>query len=204
MAALMLQVPAETARVLHEIPVPGTKDQGDPHITVMYLGKDVPIERISSMLPVIYDVTSRTLPFSVATSHISNFPPNDDDGVPVIAKINSPALHRFRDALCAAFDEAELPYDKKFPEYKPHTTLAYSPDPETTVDQDIPEISWGAHELVLWGSDRGTGRLVVKFPLSLPMAKVATRGVFPYRPPNEALYRAAVKLAVWGQRDRFV
>lgn len=198
MAALMIQVPEETARVLHEIPVPGTKEQHDPHITVMYLGKDIPIERISKMLPVIYDVTSQTLPFSVATSHVSNFP-GGDDGVPVIAKINSPALHRFRDALCKAFEDAGLPYDKKFPIYKPHTTLAYAPDPETTVDIDIPEISWGAHELVLWGSNRGTGRLVVKFPLSLPLAKVAST-----RTPKEALYRAAIKLALWGERDQHV
>jgi 2'-5' RNA ligase len=201
MAALMFQVPPETARVLHEIPVPGDKEYEDPHITVLYLGKDLPIERIGEMLPVIYDITSKTLPFSVATSHVSSFP-GGDDGVPVIARINSPALHRFRDELCEAFDAEGLPYDKKFPEYKPHTTLAYSPDPETEVDLDIPEISWGAHELMLWGSNRGTGRLVIKFPLSLPMAKAARSG---YRAPasREALYRAAVQVASWGRRDRF-
>jgi 2'-5' RNA ligase len=202
MAALMFQVPADTARVLHEIPVPGEKELGDSHITVMYLGKDVPIDRISTMLPVIYDITSKTVPFSVATNHVSNFP-GGDDGVPVIARITSPALHRFRDELCAAFDEAELPYDTKFPEFKPHTTLAFSSDPETSVDLDIPEISWGAHELMLWGSDRGMGRLVIKFPLSLPMAKAA-RVAYRRPEPQEALYRAAVKLAAWGRSDRFV
>lgn len=200
MAALMLEVPGDTARVLREIPVPGDRETTDQHVTVMYLGKDVPIDRISSMLPVIYDITSTTLPFSVATSHVSTFPPGDD-GVPVIAKINSPPLHRFRDALCAAFDAAKLPYDKKFPEYKPHTTLAFAPDPETKVDLDIPEVSWGAHELLLWGSNRGTGRIVVKFPLSLPMAKVARLGT-PSR--ESSLYRAVVQLAIWGQSSRVI
>lgn len=197
MAALMLQVPQETARVLHEVPVPGNPEREDPHITMLYLGKDLPVERIGEMLPVIYGVTSSTLPFSVSTSHISNFPGNDD-GVPVIAKIDSPDLHRFHAALCDAFDEAEIFYDKKFPIYKPHTTLAYAPDPETKVDIDIPEISWGAHELVLWGSNHGTGRLVVKFPLSLPMAKVARAS-----DPMSDLYRAAVRLSLWSERNQF-
>lgn len=198
MAALMIKVPDETARVLRELPVPGKREEvGTAHITVMYLGKDIPIEMISSMLPVIYGVTSTTLPFSVETEEITTFPPGDD-GVPVIAKIQSPALHGFRAALCAAFDEAGMPYDKKFPEYKPHTTLAYDEDEDTHgFELDIPPISWGAHELVLWGSNRGEGRLVVKFPLSLPLGKTAS----PRR--ESALHRAAVQVAAWAQRDRF-
>jgi len=184
--------------VLHEIPVPGKKEGHDQHITVMYLGKDLPIERIGEMLPVIYDVTSKTLPFSVSTNHVSNFPANKD-GVPVIAQIESPPLHRFWEKLTQAFKDADIPYDDKFPEYKPHTTLAYDPDPSTEVDLDIPEVSWGAHELVLWGADRGTGRLVVKFPLSLPQGKTASSGA-----SHDALYRAAVRLSLWGQHDRFV
>lgn len=197
MAALMLQVPPETARILQELPVPGTPEKHDPHITVMYLGKDLPIEKIGEMLPVIYDITSNTLPFSVATNHISYFPPGAD-GVPVIAKIVAPPLHRFREALTSAFDASELHYDKKFPDYNPHTTLAYAPDRKTTIDLHIPEISWGAHELVLWGSNRGTGRLVIKFPFSLPQGKTAASG------KTDSLARAAVQLSAWGLKDQFV
>jgi 2'-5' RNA ligase len=197
MAALMLQVPQETARVLHELPVPGKREHSDPHITVLYLGKDLPIESIGEMLPVIFDVTSKTLPFAVATSHVSTFPAGDD-GVPVIAQVDSPALHRFRAKLTQAFEAADIPYDNKFLSYRPHTTLSYAPDPDTEVDLDIPEVSWGVSELVLWGADRGTGRLVVKFPLSLPQGKVAAV------PSRDALYRAAVQISLWGQRYSFV
>jgi 2'-5' RNA ligase len=197
MAALMLCVPDETARILHEIPVPGEPERHDPHITVMYLGKDIPISMISKMLPVIYEVTSKANPFSVATSHVSYFPAGDN-GVPIIAKIVSPPLHRFRDDLVKAFDDNKLPYDNKFPVYKPHTTLAFDPNPKTTFDLDIPEISWGAHELVLWGSNRGTGRLVIKFPLSLPQGKAASKSS--YNP----LYRATVQLSAWASRDSHV
>jgi 2'-5' RNA ligase len=194
MAALMFTVPEETSRVLGELPVPGKPERAHLHITVVYLGDDTPIERIGQLLPVLYEVTSKTMPFSVSTDLITTFPAGKD-GVPVIAKVRSPELHAFQQALRQAMDEAGIEYNNKFPVYKPHVTLAYAKDPDTLFEADIPEISWPAHELLLWGSNRGVGRLVVKFPLSLPMSRVASEG---------ALQRATVQLALWGKRDRFV
>lgn len=192
MAALMFQVPPETARILHELEVPGNPEKHDPHITVLYLGKDVPVETISEMLPVIYRVTSTTAPFSVTTNSVGYFPPGDD-GMPIIAKIDSPELHEFRKRLTDAFEAGGVEYDKKFPDYKPHTTLAYAPGRTKPFELDIPEVSWGCHELVLWGSNRGTGRLTINFPFSL--GKTAAQN---------SLSRAAVKLAAWSQKDQFV
>lgn len=194
MAALMFSIPEETARILKEISVPGTPDASASHITVVYLGDDVPIERIGELLPVLYEVTSKTLPFSVSTDRISTFPPGKD-GVPVIARVQSPELHAFRAALCEAMDAAGLEYDNKFPVYKPHVTVAYAKDRELRFELEFPEVSWAAHELLLWGSNRGSGRLVVKFPLSLPIGKIAS---------DSALQRSMVQLALWGRRDRFV
>jgi 2'-5' RNA ligase len=190
MAALMIAVPEETSRVLGEIPVEGKREHHH-HITVIHLGKDIPIEAIADMLPVLYDVTSKTLPFSVSTKKLSSFP-GGDDGVPVICKVDSPELHKFRAELKGALDTAGISYSNNFPEYKPHVTLAYNPDPSTKIDQNISEVTWGAHELLLWGSNRGTGRLVIKFPLSLPGAKMAS---------VNALQRACVQLSIWGQTD---
>lgn len=197
MAALMFQVPQETARILHEIQVPGTPEKHEPHITVMYLGKDVPIERISKMLSVIFDVTSTTSPFTVATSKIGTFPPGDD-GVPIIARVSSPALHEFRGRLAQAFDDNDLEYDKKFPDYKPHVTLAFDENKDSKVDMEIPEVAWGAHEMVLWGSNRGAGRLVIKFPLSLPEGRTASLEHY-----VAAEARAAIQVAMWGKKDAF-
>jgi len=194
MAILTLQVPEETARVLREIPVPGNQEKDEAHVTILFFGKELPITQISSMLPVIYEITSKTLPFSVSTNHISTFP-SGADGVPVIARLNSPSLHIFRETLCKAFDDVGLFYDTKFKTYKPHFTLAYASDPKTTVGIDIPEVSWGAHEVVLWGSDQGTGRLIIKFPLSLPEGKVSTLRM----PQESVLYRSFVKLARYGK-----
>lgn len=190
MAALMFQVPPDISRVLGEIPVPGVPEKHDSHVTVVHLGKDISIIRISELLPVLYEVTVKEPPFSVSTKRVSTFS-GGDDGVPVIALIESPELHAFRNKLCKAMDSAGIEYDTKFKDYRPHTTLAYASDPKTKFDMEITEVSWGVSELLLWGSNRGTGRLVVKFPLSLPgTAKNA-----------DTLKRACVQLAVWSQTD---
>lgn len=232
MAALMFTLPEETSRVLSELEVPEGVPEHNKHITVVYLGKDVPIETIARLLPVLHEVTSKTVPFSVSTDHITTFPAGDD-GVPVIAKVVSPELHAFRANICQAMDDAGVEYDKKYPDYKPHVTLTYAKDMSTKFELDIPEISWPTHELVLWGSNRGDGRLVVKFPLSLPMARVATiedmrtrfasgreayaRGETFRTTPRalvddimreladreDPLQRAMVQLAMWGERDQF-
>lgn len=190
MAALILSVPEETARLLKELDVPEGTPENHSHITVAHLGKDVPIERIAALIPVLYDVTSRTVPFSVSTSRITTFPAGDD-GVPVIAAVGSLELHEFRGALCRAMDVAGLEYSKKFPQYKPHVTITYADDPKAKCEIGFPAISWPCNELLLWGSNRGTGRLVIKFPLSLPGTKTAT----------DAYKRACVQLSIWSQTD---
>lgn len=197
MAALMFAVPDETTRILKELNVPEGTPEPHGHITVAHLGDDVPIETIGELLPVLHSVTARTVPFSVETSRITTFPPGDD-GVPVIAMVDSPELHEFRDALCGAMDKAGIEYSRKFPVYKPHVTVTYAEDPDTEFELEIPTLSWPCHELLLWGSNRGTGRLVVKFPLSLPMGKVASptqqmKAFSSYR-------KAMVQLAMWGDQ----
>ncbi len=175
MAFLGLKVPPETARLFAEIDVPGEKSAPSAmHITMVYLGKEVPIETIAATIPVVMKVVSGTRPFSVQTSHVSTFPAGDD-GVPIIARVQSNDLHRLRNALLNALDAASIPYNKKFPEFKPHVTLAFSKDPlvEEIVNIDIPTIEWGAHELVLWGGDQGDKRIIVTFPFSIAMTKAA-------------------------------
>jgi 2'-5' RNA ligase len=200
MAALMFSVPEETARILQELDVPEGNREPNAHITVAYLGDDVPVENIAALIPILYEVTSATMPFSASTSLVSTFPAGDD-GVPVIAMVDSPELHSLRDELCAAMDAAGIEYSRKFPTYRPHVTITYAEDLDTEFELEIPEIAWPCHELLLWGSNRGTGRLVVKFPLSLPMGRAAFTGG---GLATAAYRKAMVKLAMWRERDRFV
>lgn len=202
MAALMFVVPDETARILKELDVPEGTPEHHSHITVVYLGDDVPIETIANVVPILYEVTFQTLPFSVSTGHVTTFPVGKD-GVPVIARVDSPALHEFRAEICRALDAAGQSYSKKFPDYKPHVTLTYAKDPDTKFELSFPKLSWGCHELLLWGANRGTGRLVINFPLSLPSGRVA-KGMHASEQAEirrlsiaDACRKALVRIAMW-------
>jgi hypothetical protein len=85
--------------------------------------------------------------------------------------VDSNDLHVFRKAVCTAFDAGKIEYNKKYPDYRPHVTLGYSQDPavnyDNAVDLQIPTVTWGAHELTLWGGDSGDNRVIVTFPLSV-------------------------------------
>lgn len=170
MAFLGITVPHETARLLSEIEVPGDPEPPDQfHITLLYLGDNIPMATIAEAMKATYEVTSDTRPFSVKTELLTCFP-GGEDGVPVICKIESPALMVFRARLAEAFDQAGIEYSKRFPEFKPHMTLAYAPEP--IVEQVIPPVEWGAHGAVLWAGDKADGRLTITFPFSLKAPKV--------------------------------
>jgi len=168
MAFLGLKVPHEAARLLGEIDVPGAKEAtGSFHVTLLYIGNDVPIAALAEALKATFSVTSTTRPFTVQTNRVTCFPKNDNDKgkSPIICRIDSDPLHDLQAKIRTAYDDAGIEYSKKFPEYKPHMTLAYAD--EEIEERRIPTVSWGAHEIVLWGGDEGDNRLVMHFPFSL-------------------------------------
>jgi len=182
MALLSLKIPHEVARLLGQLPVPGDKSPvGEMHITLVYLGKDRPIDQVADAIKAVYEVTSRTKPFTVKTGLITSFPAGDD-GFPIIAKIESPELFQLQAALRKALDGAGVEYDKKWPTYRPHATLAYLTGEEAPPDQPFSPIEWGVGELVLWGGDQGDERLSATFPFALTLSKAA-------------MYRAFVRMA---------
>lgn len=178
MAFIGLAVPRETSRLFSDIEVPGQKTEiGTYHITLMYIGKEIPIEVLAEALKATYAVTSETKPFTVRTSRVVSFPPGDD-GHPVIARVESDPLHDLREALVASFNDAGVDFNQKYPDFKPHVTLSYAEEP--VEEFRIPTVEWGAHELVLWGGDDGDKKLVVTFPFVLgsldrTAARVANR-----------------------------
>ena len=177
MSFIGLKVPTETARLLWDFWESSYENYGaavprdHAHITILDLGEDVPIEQLEHAIGAAYAVTSKTPPFSVSTNRISVFPPNDSGRVAIICPIDSLSLHDLRRRLCESFDQAGIPYSKKFPEYRPHVTLAFSEDPSVHsqwgTDPDFSRVEWGAHEVTLWGGDHGDERLTVNFPFAL-------------------------------------
>jgi 2'-5' RNA ligase len=167
MSFLGLRVPHETARLLGGLDVPGKKEPtSHMHVTMFYFGDEVPIGDLVKVIEVTYGVTSETKPFTVRTSQVTSFP-KGDDGVPIICRVESDALHDLRDKIKTAYEGGEVEFNNNYPEYKPHVTLAYDPEGNSFEEQRIPTVEWGAHELVLWGGDSGDDKLIVTFPFAL-------------------------------------
>lgn len=186
MSLLAIRLPNEIARLLSEVEVPGEKvSREEMHITMLYLGKETPIEQLVRGILATFEVTSKTRPFTVRTSRVTAFPPNPDDGTPIICPIESPELHALRKAIVASFQRNKVEFSNKYPQYKPHVTLAYSPDPlvhaDHGADRDFTPVEWGVGEIILWGGNSGDDGLTVTFPLSMQMTR-------------EAVYRSVVRL----------
>jgi 2'-5' RNA ligase len=177
---LCVRVPHEIARALSGIEIPGEKEPVDHfHISVLYLGKDTPVEQLMEAATATYEVTSKFPPFTVQTGRVSTFPRNPDDGTPIIARMDSLALHELQGALKDSFKEKGVTFSDKYPDYKPHVTLGYNQDEGVEIkDQKIdPPVQWGVGELTLWGGDVGDERLYVTFPLSVPPTKAAMQRI---------------------------
>lgn len=199
MSFIGIKVPHEIARLFAQIDY---GEHGQPestdtfHVTVAYFGEDQPIEKLAGIIQAAYKVASSTKPFTVQASRVTTFPPHPKEGtVPIICRVESDELHALRDALLKQFDADGVSYDKKFPEFKPHVTLAYTKPGDGAeevkgLDMVIHPIQWGVGELVLWGGDSGDDKLVVSFPFALaPAEKTAV------------LYRAMVRAALYHPRN---
>lgn len=163
MAMLGLSVPPEVCRVLEDIELPGEMEH-HKHVTIINFGDDIPISRLAAMMVAAYSVAATWRPFTVQTNLVSCFP-KGKNGVPIVGLLESESLHSLHGALCRTLDSVEIDYSKKFPVYRPHVTLSWAQDP--IPDLPLPPVSWGAHELVLWGGNRGDGRVIVHLPFSL-------------------------------------
>lgn len=174
MALLSIKVPSEVSRAFGRITVPGTPESRETyHVTLLYLGKDVPIDDVSKALVVAYRVAEITKPIQLTVDEVSSFP-KGDDGYPIICPVRSPELHQLWEALCSAFDHAKVEYSKKFPVYRPHVTLAYH---TKALEQKIQvgPIDWVAYEMTLWSGNSGDDEVAITIPFSFPSKSVRYR-----------------------------
>lgn len=181
MAILTILVPNEAGAALSQVDVPGDLESPeDYHITMLYLGKEVPTEDLAKALVVTHDVVKSVKPFRVRVESVSSFP-KGDDGMPIICPVVSPEIHALRDKLVRAFDVAGVHYDNKFPEFKPHVTLAYDKEGESFHDRPVKPVEWVAKEIVLWGGDDKGEGLTMTIPFDTN--------------DKTALYRNVIKLS---------
>ena len=161
MAILGIKVPEEIAEQLEPLEAPGERvPLEEKHITLLYLGDDLPCEVLGAIVVACARLTERVVPFELGVHEITTFPKNDH-GWPVICPVIGQAIHSFHTKLMQACDNEHVEYSKKFPTYKPHVTLSYAPDDIEGVDID--PIIWTCGSMVLWGGDHGDQRLATTF-----------------------------------------
>lgn len=171
MSFIGIRIPHDVGRMFSAIETPGKKVPIDEfHATLLYLGKNIPLETIGRAVIAVAEVAEATRPFRLVVETRSSFPKNDD-GVPVICPVISEELHELNARLKGSLDAHGVDYSKKFPEFKPHVTLAYSN--EEVADEAFGPLEWSAYEMVMWGGDEGDERMSATFPFAFPK-KAAT------------------------------
>ena len=154
MAYLSFMVPPEAAAQLSKLySVGDMTPPGEMHVTLAFLSKDTPPAQVIRAIAACYVVASTSAPVLMHAALLTSFPPNPEyrEGVPVIVRIVSDALHSFQARLCAELDKFGVEYSKKFPEYKPHVTLSHGP--ERVVPQKVGPVSWTGTHIMVWGGD---------------------------------------------------
>jgi len=154
MAFMGIRVPAAAAAELSSIAVPEGRrlEPGEMHITLLYLGKDTPLVSALGAVMGSHTVARAWKPFTVHAALLTSFPRNPDDGVPVIVRVVSEELMKFREEVRRAMDRMSVPYSNKYPEYKPHVTLTYV-DEEGVAPSRIRPVSWTVDRMTVWAGE---------------------------------------------------
>lgn len=188
MAMIGLKVPEDICDELSRISVPGKKTKLDEyHITMFYFGDKLKIEETTKIVESLYEVIRKSDPIQIKGRTISSFK-RGDDGIPIIVPIVSEDLIELREKIAKKFDTNGIQYNKKWPEYKPHITLSYSPKEfeDRKIDKNI---SWKAREIIFWAGEWHSDPGIV---VELPLMKKASRSELVQAQLFESLVRFGV------------
>lgn len=146
------------------VEAPGERSEPEEmHITLVYLGKKAPLNHIIKAGAVIAALAQNTKPFLVGCALRTCFPANPDSGVPVIARVQSPTLAKFRAEITQHMKEAGVEYSEKYPKFEPHITLSYSKEP--CDDLGFEPIVWKVGSVAVWGGEEMTDRIITMMEL---------------------------------------
>jgi 2'-5' RNA ligase len=126
------------------------EDSSPPHITAFYIGM-LPSHFNEKALKTIYDVAKATKPFHVKLSKPKKFQ-NDYGQTIWHSPVVSKRLKDFNAALKHAFMQDHVPFDNKWPEFKPHVTIEYVDEGEKARYRKVkPAGKWKVDTLWVWG-----------------------------------------------------
>ncbi|MDP3763693.1 MAG: 2'-5' RNA ligase family protein [bacterium] len=144
-------LPREIAR---QFPEEGRQDEDSSpaHTTVLYVGEVLPaLER--KLLKVVQEVCEATKPFLVKLKKPRKFV-NAKGQIILHSPVKSNRLVRFHENLRSALLNAGIQVDNKFPEFKPHVTIAYcSNRKELNLYKEVQPVGeWVVDSIWLWST----------------------------------------------------
>jgi 2'-5' RNA ligase len=147
-----MRLPSIAATNLSEIPVPGEATPlREMHVTLAFLGNQVPMEQVFRSLACCYLVAQEYAPLELTAALLMSFPADPEGRIPVIARIVTPQLFDMRARLVQLLEMNKVEYSKRHPQYKPHVTLSYAQ--QAVPPQKIKPLRWPAQWLTVWGGD---------------------------------------------------
>lgn len=151
-AFIGMRVPSATTDQFSAIRVLGDREPKDRmHVTLAYLGKNVPISNVLKSVAVCLALGAEFPPLDLTAAMVMCFPPDPEGRTPVIARLVTPALLTMRAALVQRLEQAKVDYSKRHPQYKPHVTLAYAQNAQKPMV--ISPIRWNSNSITVWGGD---------------------------------------------------
>lgn len=164
MAFIGIKVPQEVAEKLSTIEVPGERsDPDEMHITLLYLG-ETSLANIIKAVAVVAAMAQKTKPFLIGCAFKTCFPENPDDGVPIIARVQSPTIMGLQEELKKLMKESGVEYKDKYPDFKPHVTLSYSNEPCDGLGFE--PVVWTVESINVWGGKEMDDMMVTSIELN--------------------------------------
>jgi 2'-5' RNA ligase len=165
-AFLGIAVEGAAARMLSRIVVPGKPVPAQKmHVTLVYLGKDVPVQGVLDAVAVVCEVCRETDPFYCEVSRVDFFS-KGPDGFPVFGDVASEELRILRGNICSRLELGKIPFSKKF-DYYPHVALSYAEYPIAARYGLRTPVLWRVEELTMRSDPIGAHceGLTIRIPL---------------------------------------
>jgi 2'-5' RNA ligase len=126
------------------------EDTSPPHVTTFYIGDILP-QFEEPMLEVMKQVCENFKQFKIKIKKPKTFE-NDKGQIIYHSPIVSPKLVVLNATLQKAFQLRQLPYSRKWPEFKPHCTIAYCDNKEQLKEYEHiqPEGEFMAENIWVW------------------------------------------------------
>jgi tRNA nucleotidyltransferase/poly(A) polymerase/2'-5' RNA ligase len=149
-AGLFIPLPKELAE---KFPSLGDEDDSPSHVTFLYIGDYKEKADQEKLVEVLREALRKWWPGARARlDGLEYFDHHDKDRrVPHVSVDFDKDLSGFKHRVRQELSDAGLEVSDRFPEFRPHVTLAYMPGMDAEWDGPVPEGEWDFDEMEVWG-----------------------------------------------------